>query len=136
MELRFSMGFSTPLLNSFVGSYYHVPIGNRPLVVSLLRLFSGLPCDVWYLRPLCFPKCSTVNTRRSINHLSHVYHLLQRGHKGVCSRDYMANPSGMTVLIVDIHEFRSLCVVQPPPLVFAPKRAFECGPLLVLGARI
>ena len=26
--------------------------------------------------------------------------------------------------------FRILCVVQSPPLVFAPNRAFECDPLL------
>ena len=52
----------------------------------------------------------------------------------------MANPPVMKVFTVDRHGLRvegfmssrTRCVVQSPPLVFAPNRAFECGPLLGL----
>ena len=48
----------------------------------------------------------------------------------------MANPPGIKVFAVDRHglledfvSFRFLCGVQSLSLVFAPNRAFECGPL-------
>ena len=54
----------------------------------------------------------------------------------VSPQDEMANPQGMKMFAVERHglpedfvSFRALCDVQSSPLVFAPNRAFECGPL-------
>ena len=54
----------------------------------------------------------------------------------VSPQDEMANPQGMKMFTVERHElpedfvyFRTLCGVQSSPLVFAPNRAFVCGPL-------
>ena len=54
----------------------------------------------------------------------------------VSPQDEMANPQVMKVFAVERHgpsedfvSFRALCGVQSLPLVFAPNRAFVCGPL-------
>ena len=54
----------------------------------------------------------------------------------VSPQDEVANPQGMKVFAVERHDlpedfvyFRTLCDVQSWPLIFAPNRAFGCGPL-------
>ena len=54
----------------------------------------------------------------------------------VSTQDEMANPQGMKVFAVERHGLsedfvssRAMCGVQSSPLVFAPNRAFGCGPL-------
>ena len=72
MELRFSMGFVTPLYSS-VGSYYHV--WNNLLVVSPYLTTSTVP-SVEYLRlrtsidASVFPLQRSVLMIRSLHHLS------------------------------------------------------------------
>ena len=53
------------------------------------------------------------------------------------AQEERADPRGMKMFAVEIYElpkdfvhFRTLCEVQSSPLVFAPNRAFVCGPLL------
>ena len=54
----------------------------------------------------------------------------------VSPQEEMANLQGMKVFAVERHglledfaPFRTLCGVQSSPLIFAPNRAFVCGPL-------
>ena len=88
-------------------------------------------------------KCGLMSASMPWYHLGHLQ-LLSRAvspftvvtEKEVNPQDNMSKPQGVKVFTVERHglledfvHIRSLCDVQSSPLVFAPNRAFVCGPL-------